>query len=314
MSCIDTLYGPVDLPDWPNDLIVRALRTHGEWARTEAALAASVIPEGARLWDLGAFLGTFSMGVARHRQLSSVLAVEANPALADPLRANLTRNLDVPSVVFSGGIGPRPGWIGPSGTEVPDDNHGAQSFTFLTEPVEGAIACTALPALRARHGGYDVLKLDLEGMEREVMMGDRDYLRENQPVIWTECNEAMSSLSLYEALRWLGYRIGYVAFPAFRRDNFLNAADLIHPQAYEAALLAAPAALFDRFSPDAGKQEVIFRVIESTFDLRKALFDTPRWGHPEWQDLSRPELLARMGRIMQGSRLQEFLNPAPPKE
>ncbi|MFD1794880.1 FkbM family methyltransferase [Paracoccus aurantiacus] len=309
METPDSLYGPLQLPDWPSDLIVRALRMHGEWAAIEAMLAATVVPESARLWDLGAFLGTFSMGVARSASLSSVLAVEANPELAAPLRANLETNLNVPVQVFSGGVGQSSGWIVPRNEGALEANHGAQSFAFQEEPAPGAIACRALRDLRTGHGGYDFLKMDLEGMERQALIGDHEYIRENKPVIWAECNEEIASLDLFEALHWLGYRTVYVAFPAFRADNYRGAEDLLHPFAYEAALLAAPDDVLERFAPATVLDDIIVRPIAEKFDLRRALYDTPRWGRPDWQGLSRPEMLARMGRILHGVELKDFLKP-----
>ncbi|WP_083100666.1 hypothetical protein [Pseudophaeobacter leonis] len=122
----DTLYGPMDMPNWPEDLIVQALCDFGEWSAKEAALFARLLPENAVLWDCGAFLGSFTLGVARHRALSSVLAVEANAALVPFLARNLTRLAPCPVTVLSGGVGPQTGSLRPKAQDEIAQNHGAQ--------------------------------------------------------------------------------------------------------------------------------------------------------------------------------------------
>lgn len=306
-----SLYGDLDAPDWANDLILRSLKTLGEWAEVEAQLLARAVPEQARFWDVGAFLGTMSLGVARHRALASVLAVEVNPALGASLTRNLARNLAAPAHVVNAGVGKTDGWL--VAMDQPDAaaNHGGQSYQFSARPPTGSsgmgVACKSLRQLRAAYGDYDAMKLDVEGMERDVLLGDQDYIRAHHPLIWVECNEALSSLDLHSALIWLGYAPLYLAFPAFRKNNHFGATDLIYPMAYEAALLAARPEQIATFSAAIEGEDIICRPVNTSFDLRRALYDTPRWGRPEWAVMSRAELIARMGRVAQGSQLPAFL-------
>jgi len=103
----------------------------------------------------------------------------------------------------------------------------------------------------------------------------------------------------------------YVAFPAFRRLNFLGSDDLIYPMAYEAGLLAASperlSLLADGPIAHICGEEVIIRPLKSALDLRRAFFDTPRWNRKDWLTLSRPELLARLGRAVKQQTLKDFL-------
>jgi FkbM family methyltransferase len=308
---IPTLYGDLSVPDWPDDLIVRALQLHGEWAETEVRLLAQIMPQQANFWDVGAFLGTFSIGVARHCALASVLAVEANPTLGASLVQNLSLNLKVPAQIVNAGVGPKEGWLTPQCDPVLVSNHGSQAYDFSDRQTPNAIRCQSLRQLRHLYGDYDAIKLDIEGMERDVLLNDQDYIIQHQPVIWVECNETLASLDLFAALKWMGYAPLYLAFPAFRRGNHFVSTDLIYPMAYEAALLAAPSSLLETFAPDIAGEDVICRPISTGFDLRKALYDTPRWSQPDWVDMSRAELIARMGRMTRSSALKDFLRPAP---
>lgn len=309
-ATVPSLYGPLDLPPWPEDLIVRTLIAHGEWGAAEVELLAPVVPEGAVLWDLGAFLGTFSLGLARRAPLSRVLAVEANPTLAPYLTRNLARALPCPAEIVSAGVGDQDGWLVPRARADHDTNHGAQDYDLITaDPPDGAIPCHSLAALRAEHGDYDMLKLDLEGLEGRVLESDRAYITARKPVIWCECNESPASLALVKQLMSLGYASTYLAFPAFRRANFNGAEDLIYPLAYEAGLLAAPPARLEQLTGEVAGEDILCKPLRGPMDLRRALYDTPRWGHPDWAGMSRPELIARLGRQARNQPLKTFLLP-----
>lgn len=306
----DTLYGPMDLPNWPDDLIVQALHRYGEWGAVEAALFARLLPDDTVLWDCGAFLGSFTLGVARHRRLSSALVIEANPDLAPFLESNLTRLAPCPVTVVSGGIGAHKGTLRFQSQDAIAQNHGAQAYDFDEDEARrpGSIPCRTLKGLRAVHGDYTALKLDVEGMEVDAIKGDYAYIKERQPILWAECNEDRGSLKILSALKSLGYEPVYIAFPAFRKNNHSGNPNLQYPFAYEAALFAAPPAVLETIN---WKHEAfagtILRPVANLFDLRKALFDTPRWGSRDWEALSQIELVARLTRALKGQKLVEFL-------
>ena len=161
--------------------------------------------------------------------------------------------------------------------------------------------------LRTEHGDYDVLKLDTEGMEADALRGDIQYLRSRKPIIWAECNENTASLDLFSVMRQLGYEPLYIAFPVIRRANYNKCAERLFPFAYEAALLAAPAERLPAFTTAATEEECIVRRVVSAADMRRALWDTPRWALSEWAEMTQPELIARLGRLNRGEDFNFFL-------
>ncbi|WP_319496834.1 FkbM family methyltransferase [uncultured Cohaesibacter sp.] len=311
----DTLYGPLHIADWPDDLLIRSLKQLGEWSAAETIIAATIVEDDQPLWDCGAFLGTFSLGIAhQNRRPSKVIAVEANPALAPLLEKNLSL-LPCPHHLVSSGLGNQSGWIVPK--EEDSANHGATAYQFQKECSDPAraIACASLEDLRKEHGDYQFIKVDLEGMELETLLGDRTYLKQCHPVIWAECNEDKASLDLLKGLRALGYNTRYVAFPAFRKNNFNQSTDLIYPMAYEAALVAAhPAKLetldqaIETLLPE---EDIIYRKVETGNELALAMFDTPRWSSAAWATMNRAELIARLGRLQRKLTIHDFLDPKP---
>src|SRR6056297_604842 len=141
---LETLYGNLWTPDWPDDLILRSLQQLGEWGALEAILASRLLDVGEVLWDAGAFLGTFALGVAKEKQPGQVIAIEANPELAPYLTENL-QILPCMSTVLSLGLGRSAGLLVSDGEH--QDNHGATTYTFREDASDGnhdaAIACKA---------------------------------------------------------------------------------------------------------------------------------------------------------------------------
>lgn len=315
MMQISTIYGEISTPDWEDDLIVRTLRTLGEWSYTEQLLAAQLVRRGDALWDGGAFVGTFGIGVtqiaaAQGRAPQSLLAIEPGAELRAPLLANLGRVRACKASLEPVAIGPANGRLRALAADQASENHGGIAYAEDDGAGEdaGAVPSAALWQVRQRHGAYDVLKIDLEGGENRALRDEFDYLAAAHPVIWAECNEALESIALLEAMVSAGYEPLYLAFPAFRKDNFRGTTDIPYPMAHEAVLLAAPPERLAAFRPGAVGAEVICRPVKTSWDLRQALWATPRWARPEWEDLSRAELVALLGRVTRGEDLRLFLN------
>lgn len=305
MRLEDTLYGPLSAPDRQDDLIIRALQTLGEWGAVEVALVAAMMKPDEVLYDVGAFLGTFGLGIARQVPLRHLVAVEPNPLLVPHLTENLTRNLACRFEVVSTAVGLQNGVLGVAGDDT--SNLGAHHFTATVEPDAPVVESRSLRSLRDTHGDYSVLKLDVEGLEYDVLRSDYKYLTTVKPLLWVECNEDARSFDILQAMKSIGYEPLYVAFPAFRTANFRNSSDLIYPMAYEAALLGAPRERLSRLPSSVDGEIILARPVANRFELRRALFDTPRWSRAEWLSMNRAELIARLGRLQRGETLDKFL-------
>jgi hypothetical protein len=176
-----------------------------------------------------------------------------------------------------------------------------------------------LAALRAEYGPFDLIKFDIEGMEREVLSADADYLSRGNCAIWVECNEAYASLQLAELLLGWTSELSYFAFPAFNPDNFNNETSPIFPWAFEAGLLVFPRAP-PVLTPELAQNACILRPIRSIDDLREALWRTPRWGMADWPARAEAaEIAALAGRSLLGlsydgaARRIEAQQPARPR-
>src|SRR3954447_6799914 len=162
---LNTRYGRLVIPDAEHDLIGRFLARYGEWAWLEAAFVASAIADGARVLDIGAFAGTFGLGLAQLRPMEFLCFVEANPDIVPLLERNVMQtscpSLVLQALVAASASATRIGHSDPA-------NLGSMSFVTNENPAApGAVQALTLADLRAQYGSFDLMKLDVEGMESE---------------------------------------------------------------------------------------------------------------------------------------------------
>lgn len=257
---------------------------------------------------MGSFgIGLFQIAKAAGRAPSRLLAIEPGAELGAHVAANLQRAMPQASALIPFAVGPESGHLVAVATPDASSNHGAIAYEVQPDDSVTGIESRALWQLREQHGNYDFLKLDLEGMEIDAIKSDFDYLKERKPVIWAECNESWRSVLILEAMVALGYKPIYLAFPAFRQDNFCANSDLPFGMAYEAVLVAAKPERMAQLDIDAIPEAIIRRDVRTSFDLRKALWATPRWAEPEWVSMNRAELIGLLGHVISGHKLEEFL-------
>lgn len=321
MQEFHTIYGQIAAPDCPDDLILRSLSSLGEWSYVEQQILARLVHTGDVLWDGGAFIGTFGIGVLQiatqaGRQPAQLIAIEPGADVRPSLAENLRRNVTCAHELLPFAIAASAGRLIPAlPADRISDNRGALAYhapdagdrAYGSDSVESF----TLAQMRALHGDYDILKLDLEGMELDALKGDFVHIAARKPVIWAECNEALTSLALLEGLVAAGYAPQYVAFPVFRRRNFRGLIDLPYPMAYEAALLAAPPDRLEQLDVTGLGEDIIVKPVVSSWDLRQALWSTPRWAEAAWTTASRPELIALLGRMSRSESLAAFLDDTP---
>ncbi|MGI1662653.1 FkbM family methyltransferase [Palleronia sp. KMU-117] len=299
-SVVQTAYGEMRVTDTASDLIGRSLERFGSWCASETDFVSTLLRPTDFLWDGGAYLGTFSLGV-QARSPVKVLAIEANPDVVPLLASNLAANKKAAYGIASVALGPRNGFAELEGSR--SNNLGASRFRRADERPAGptAIKAVTLRDMRAWHGDYSALKLDIEGAEFEVLKGDADYIRAAKPLLWVECNEDARSLDLADFFSWAGLDPLFVAVPALP-----EALDGISPEVCEGFLLGGWRTRCEG-TPDLPQGRGFVRPIGSRRDLRDALWDTPRWADAGWDSLVRSELVARLSRLTLGQRFQDFI-------
>lgn len=301
----ETLYGSLCLPPDPRDLIRRVLESQGEWAYLEPLLLKQLIGSGTVVFDVGAFIGTFSLALA-DLGCRRIVSVEPNPVSASLLRRNMNRNCKIPYEIVEAAVGLRPGKA--EITRAIEENLGGTAYATKDDEVScDEVDQVTLAELRRAHGRYDLLKLDVEGGEFDALRSDAVWIRENKPVVWAECNETAGVGKILEFMNWADMSPVYVAFPVFRQGSFRNSPERPFPQAYEAALAGGEANIYEKLTANSLSDDIIVRRIHNFGDLRQAMWQTPRWSKSVWQNLSKAELMALLGRTLRAEKFETFL-------
>jgi FkbM family methyltransferase len=302
---VATRYGLLQTPG-ANDLISRFLRDFGEWAWLEADFVGGFVQPGQRVLDGGAYMGSFTLGLAARRP-AQVVAVEANPAVLGLLQHNLTTLAADWATLEHGLLGDGCSAV-PAPRATHPNNLGATSFTGGPSLQPGATGEQTVPplslrGLRERHGPFDLIKLDVEGFELITLQGDADWLAEHRPTLWLECNEDPAVLPLFDYVQALGYELHCFAFPSFNPENHNRNPKPIFAVSYEAGLLAVRPDTEVTMPPLQARTGCDLVRVQDREHLRRCLWLTPRWGEAEWADMPRSRLLALCARL---SRRQEF--------
>ncbi|MFC5343768.1 FkbM family methyltransferase [Brevundimonas staleyi] len=182
----------------PEDYIARHLRHYGQWEINLCLELLKVLPRREaviRGADAGANIGLFSIQMmslaTKHRMPMQIDAFEVQPAIYADLVRNIELN-DFQDVIrpLHQGVGRTSGVIE---VEAADpralDNAGAFSLRAdvrehfaLTVPTVEKVQIPIAPLA----SGYDFIKIDVEGMELDIIQGAEDILRAERPAVIVE--------------------------------------------------------------------------------------------------------------------------------
>jgi len=168
-------------------------------------------------WDVGANIGTIAIPALLDERISEVHCFDPNPVVTERLRHNLRLNgshFFVHTIALSS-------YSGTGTLYLASGNHSDMASLVLqrgTEMVQ--VQITTLDQLVAN--GFHpptVIKIDVEGLEEQVLLGAQNLLRSSPPkiiVFETECDQFGNILNnrLTDVLSQFGYSIEWI-----RRDS-----------------------------------------------------------------------------------------------
>ncbi len=304
-------YGTMTVP--VRDLIVgRSLLTYGEWAQAEIDLLLDLIRPGDTVVDVGANLGTHTLAFARAAGAAGrVIAFEPQPAMAELLRENVRQNAAGQVVIREMALGAeraRRPW--PRIELAVEGNFGGFGILREAVPSSGGHEASVGPLDDEALDRVDLVKIDVEGMELDVLEGARRTIAQHRPHVYAECLLVSSGLRLLEWFEREGYRVFVHAAPAYNAANFFGCQDRIFGLARETALVAIPAERLSAIAPVLDRRAEV-SAVTSPDDLAALLVLCPRWGEPAWESAPASETVARLTHLLEDTRrLQTALDAA----
>lgn len=202
-----------------NDTYVgRAIAKYGEYAGLEARFLERLCSPGDVVIEAGANIGAHTVGIAKHLgPTGRVLAFEPQRLPFQALCANVALNNIANADCYWAALGAKRGAV-----VVPElDPEVSANFGGLTlvDAREGrSVPCfvlddfVSLPRLK-------LVKIDVEGMESDVIRGGAQLLAKFKPHLYVENDRVEQSEALMRLIDSLGYRLYWHTPALFDPDN-----------------------------------------------------------------------------------------------
>jgi FkbM family methyltransferase len=204
-----------------NDVYIgRALEIYGEYNGLEGGFLKRLIKPGDHVVEVGANIGAHTVGLAKAVGAQGRVSVfEPQRACYGLLQSQIALNQLDNVFAYNSAVGRERGqlWL-PSVNYFKPGNFGAVKLSRDQTPNSEAAGVVTLD----EHFGDQpcaLIKIDVEGMEEDVIRGGLDLIRNRRPLLYVE-NDLEKSKSLVSLLLELGYRIWWHIPMLFNADNF----------------------------------------------------------------------------------------------
>jgi FkbM family methyltransferase len=217
-----------------------ALARYGEFSQGEADLFAKLVKPGMVVAEVGANIGAHTVMLAKALgPRGELLAFEPQRWVHQIMCANLAVNELLNTKAYQLAVGEAPGSIDvPLWDPAAMNNIGGISMGHIDGAAHDKVELRTLDSFGLSR--LDFLKVDVEGMELQVLQGSDATLRRTRPIMYVENDRADRSQALMDHIVSLGYDLWW-HFPAmFNKDNFAGEANDIFPGIVSVNLLCIP--------------------------------------------------------------------------
>jgi FkbM family methyltransferase len=196
----------------------RSLDLYGESSELEFELFGQFLKPGMIVVDAGAHIGTHAIYFAQTvGNTGTVIAVEPQRIIHQILCANVALNALMNVVTLHGALGDKPGTakVFPLDYRLENNFGGLEIWKAEAgEPVK-IVTLDSLGLTRCHF-----IKIDVEGMEGNVLRGARETITRHWPLLYVENDRQDKSAALIALLFELGYRLYWDIRPMFNPANF----------------------------------------------------------------------------------------------
>lgn len=235
----------------------RSLELYGEFSELESTLFDQIVRPGFHVVEVGANIGAHTVQLARRvGPQGRIVAFEPQRVIHQILCANIALNAQFNVYTHHAGVGAAAGTL-----QVPAVNYaGAGNFGGISLNQTGA--GESVPIVRLDDMEFPMLhflKIDVEGMEHDVLDGARQTLEQHRPVLYVENDRKEKSPALIKLLLALGYTLYWHTPPLFNPQNFASNTVNVFGNIVSVNLLCIPqgsTTVINGFRPVTGPHDV----------------------------------------------------------
>lgn len=217
---VDSKVGRILVND-KDQYLSRSFIEYGEFSQGEVDLFEFAIQPEAVVADIGANFGAHTLVFAKRAR--HVYAFEPQRMVFNALCGTLALNNLTNVTAVNAAVGAEQGSLGCLDLDPEiDNNFGGLSFSEIS-PELATYEVPVIPFLDP----VNFMKIDVEGMEKEVLKGSAPMIQMCKPVIYVENDRKAKSEELIETLRALGYSCYWHITTLYNPDNyFKNSVDV----------------------------------------------------------------------------------------
>ncbi|ENO8808635.1 FkbM family methyltransferase [Photobacterium damselae subsp. damselae] len=221
-----------------NDSVVsKSMELYGEWAKNELCEISKFIKDTDTVLDVGAFIGTHTIYFSSLVCNGKVISFEARKDIYDVLKINSDKLSNV--TVINSGIGKNNYKIEIEHKSLNgSDNFGGLDLKPIDKLEHKEVEIISINKLDSYDlEKVDFIKVDVEGMEYDVLLGAENIINKNRPVIFLELNDVEHGSNLLSWAKNNNYNVYGISTLAYNKNNFNNNQENIFSNASEIGLL-----------------------------------------------------------------------------
>ena len=215
-----------------NDTYIgRSLQVYGEYSRDEGEGLRQLVRAGDTVMEIGANIGSHTVGLAKRvGPQGLVIAFEPQRACFALLQSQIALNELTNVVALNQGVADKGGTLYVPGRDyATQGNAGGVALAEKPLPRHEAVRVIRLDD---RHGDIKVhlIKIDVEGMEGQVIDGARGLIMKSRPRLYIENDRVDKSPALIRRLFDLSYRLWWHKPRLFCPDNYFGVTENVFGQ------------------------------------------------------------------------------------
>ena len=203
-----------------DDPIGACLHYYGEWAQQEFDFFDLFLTENSNVLDVGANIGTHAVYFSKKCNKGNVIAIEPQIYIFEMLAANLLINGCYNAIPVHAGAASKAGvakMININPFVEHQINYG--EFKVNNNAESGVITNLIVLDSYVDLNKFDLIKMDVEGLELDVFIGAEKLLNHHQPYLYIEFNNKKGNDQLLEKIYELGYIPYWHIYPKYNANN-----------------------------------------------------------------------------------------------
>jgi FkbM family methyltransferase len=277
-----------------DNVIGRCLAKYGEWAELEIQFLCQFITPASVVLDVGANIGTHTLPFARGA--ACVYAFEPQPTVFHLLQTNIEKNGLTNVKLFNTGVSQSRGpLLMPRRDYAQSDNFGAVTLSQPGITGGGAdrelVHSLAIDDLAL--SSCDLMKVDVEGMEFDVLAGAANTIERCRPIVYAECVYLEPGWECVKLMRAKAYRAFVKLTRAYNAHNVSADPEDIFNGAKEAAVFFVPEERSASLRAILENTEDLFPVV-SLEDLANRLIETTKLQEMRWTEVAQKAQLQQL--------------------